>query len=554
MKPTITSRRSREPCRKALFRLPLGAGPLRQLLLWAEVAFFCLEAVSAVHSSASATVSASVAAASDEGPAISPLAGDDAATAAQREALLGPESPEVEVFSSFASSFLEDAEDSRAYLEGKSALGLRQGDSFLERFQLLEHLGSARLAVAPGFFPEVLKDEFSDETLLGHGGFGESWLAFDQNLQKQLVVKVLYIKTKDPRDTRHLTWDLAKADPHLKTAAEHAASECDLARQLHLQKDHPGSNRIMNCFGHNIPSGASTGLIQQQHQATTEPLYLMLENCGKLQLDDFLGEAAKKDSLSPHLPGRAFKQVLQGLSLLASYDPPWVHHDVKPQNLIVRSDPKDKFSVHLIDFGETVKGSVDEQCKRTASSTRYAPIDWYYRTHDCSKVANFDTSCGAHCASGFDVFAAGATFVELVSGKGLYAMKGCSRKDKKSKTRLDYDRLDGFAREPSSFVESLKPHSGYEDSLQYYSQPGTKARHFFEQIVRCLHKDPAERPSAKELLETPFMQSLLDEEALHDEPHHHHHNSGEGDGNRMELAISPQGRFSRLRERQQRSL
>jgi len=46
--------------------------------------------------------------------------------------------------------------------------------------------------------------------LLGHGGFGESWLATDRLHQRRLVVKLLYVKQEDHKASEHLTWKLAR--------------------------------------------------------------------------------------------------------------------------------------------------------------------------------------------------------------------------------------------------------------------------------------------------------------------------------------------------------
>merc|ERR1719199_432009 len=126
---------------------------------------------------------------------------------------------------------------------------------------------------------------------------------------------------------------------------------------------HPGAMRIMNCFGHNAPINPDGSLKPMTPQAGKRPLYLLLENCGGDDLTKFMARMAGKGELSSSMVRNLYKQLLEGLAFLRNLPQPWIHHDLKPDNIAVKTQKDGTFSLHLIDFGAAVPAVRSKQSK-----------------------------------------------------------------------------------------------------------------------------------------------------------------------------------------------
>merc|ERR1712151_684897 len=134
----------------------------------------------------------------------------------------------------------------------------------------------------------------------------------------------------------------------------------------------------MACYQHNIPNSEAV--------SSSEPLYMVLQNCGRDDLSTFMGRHVAEGMWSAELVRRIYEQLLQGLDYLS---PKYVHHDLKPENIIIKvtktstykdgnnelpliASRNDELKAFLIDFGASFAVSGADQCKRTASTLGFA--------------------------------------------------------------------------------------------------------------------------------------------------------------------------------------
>jgi len=326
-----------------------------------------------------------------------------------------------------------------------------------------------------------------------------------------------------------------------------------------------GPQRVMDCFGHNIPEATSVGSAAAFNDA--EPLYLHLEHCGTLTLHQFMKQKAecmacdqcvrgpdgggfcpsaqgvaahctKKSRCSGEAKGAPmykcdrscrkrdreqpltaklvlsiFKQILEGLAFLGESTPPYIHHDLKPDNIVVKEQEDGTDTIHLIDFGSTVKADNFGLCDRRgrAATPIYAPAEWSMKSSipglRC-KYQNFDLSCGKRCGLAFDIFSAGSIFMELISGRRLYQIEGMSTLDKAKRLTLKYSAIQSQVEQPpASWKAIFKVAAGYHGVLKsiFEDRQHLKA---FKRAVAMLQTDPAKRPSAHSLLSEEAFKSI----------------------------------------------
>lgn len=189
--------------------------------------------------------------------------------------------------------------------------------------------------------------EYRLESVLGAGGFGITYLAFDTNLEKKVAIKeylpssiavrngtaVLPTSRAHEQDYR---WGLDRFIQESRTLARFS---------------HPHIVRVNRFFEAN-----GTGYMVMDYE-DGEPL------SSYLQRNPFPAEAALKALMAP---------LLDGLEQVHAAE--FLHRDIKPDNIFVRKDG----GAVLIDFGssrQAVGGSV--QALTTIVSPGYAPFEQY---------------------------------------------------------------------------------------------------------------------------------------------------------------------------------
>ncbi len=218
--------------------------------------------------------------------------------------------------------------------------------------------------------------EYTIESVLGHGGFGITYLARDLTLGAQVAIKEYLpheIASRDqktailPNATRHAIHDYHAG---LKNFVKEARA---LARFKH-----PNIVRVLRFFEAN----STAYMVMEYEQGTS--------------LSDYLSKRSQKLD-EPELL-RIFLPILNGLH--AVHGNGLLHLDIKPENIYLRSsgDPM------LIDFGsarQAISGSSHFQ--RIALTHGYAPMEQY---PDKGKPG-----------PATDIYAIGASMYRCISGK-----------------------------------------------------------------------------------------------------------------------------------------
>lgn len=383
-------------------------------------------------------------------------------------------------------------------------------------------------------FPDTLCNlvscKISPPEHLGAGTFGESWLVVPKDANATLqnrreVMKLLYIKKqryvdkevyfphqrrsrKVPQlveEPQYLKYSECKRGSENAMKIEEAKEECNIASLLHNGTKKPesrkGAGRVMGCYGNNI--GKSPDM----------PMYLMLEDCGDKDLDKFMGARVEARSFNLSLIGSLFKQLLEALAYFASFQPAWIHHDLKPANIVIKEHKGNGslppyHTLHVIDFGATTQGHGKDACVITPSTPVFAPPEWYGYGGSCVRgTQNFDSVYPA----AFDLFSAGAIYLQMLTGRYLDQLIPAVMKGQ----FLNHDIVQKWI-SPQPDLEDpwpfrmLKPYIlDFNPPLVKEMQSSNDANTFLKRVMMMLSKSPRDRPSAAELLAHPFMRGMI---------------------------------------------
>src|ERR1700730_2305554 len=203
-------------------------------------------------------------------------------------------------------------------------------------------------------------DRYRIKALLGKGGFGAVYLVNDRNTQEhEFALKELI----EPGAHDH----------------ERLLFECDILKRL----DHPSLPRVYHVFEYE----------------KLRRIYLLMEYIRGKNLEDLREEQPDKRfplklALAIMLP------IVDALSYLHQQEPPIVHRDIKPDNIIV---PMDDGEAVLVDFG-TAKEFISDGTTTVFrhGSPGYAPVEQY--------------SPGSRTNLRTDVYGLGATLYTLLTG------------------------------------------------------------------------------------------------------------------------------------------
>lgn len=187
------------------------------------------------------------------------------------------------------------------------------------------------------------------EAILGRGGFGITYLAKDQNLQKLVALKEFMPSEFVKRDERDQTIKPANEDK--KEIFEWGLNRFrDEARTL-AQFKHPNIVRVLTVFDQN-----NTAYMAMEYEKG--------EEFGKL-----LKQGIKYDEAGLQ---QIILPILNGLRII--HEGGYIHRDIKPSNIFIREDG----SPVLIDFG-SARQTLGSKTHTLTSlvSIGYAPFEQY---------------------------------------------------------------------------------------------------------------------------------------------------------------------------------
>jgi eukaryotic-like serine/threonine-protein kinase len=293
-------------------------------------------------------------------------------------------------------------------------------------------------------------DRYRIEKLLGKGGFGAVYLVSDRRIkQHEFALKELIEPSGQDRDR--------------------LIFECEILKRL----DHPALPRVYHVFEYE----------------KLRRLYLLMAYIKGRNLEDLREEQ----------PGKRFPLIIaltimdpivDALIYLHSKDPPIVHRDIKPDNIIV---PMDGREAVLVDFG-TAKEFVQDGTTTIFrhGSPGYAPIEQY--------------SPGSRTNQRTDVYGLGATLYTLLTG--------VTPVDAIARIAADND-MDPL-KPVSAYVPDIPP--AVNNAIQYALARHNQHRfHSVEAFWRALHSDSFELPAQEfttSLPETPVPPVIDNEKSI----------------------------------------
>ncbi len=229
------------------------------------------------------------------------------------------------------------------------------------------------------------------ESILGHGGFGITYLALDTNLNHKVAIKE-FLPVEFA--TRSATGEVQPiSDQHEEMFEWGKQRFLDEARTLFPFK-HPNIVRVLSLFEEN-----HTG-------------YIVMEYVEGVDLADLIraGEPFSEGELL-----EIIFPIIEGLALV--HEQGYIHRDIKPRNIVIRQDG----SPVLIDFG-SARQALGEQTRTltTLVTPGYSPLEQYH-------------GAAGHQGPWTDIYALGATLYASATGKApADAMqRNAARTDKK---------------------------------------------------------------------------------------------------------------------------
>ncbi len=226
--------------------------------------------------------------------------------------------------------------------------------------------------LAPG---TVLRERYRIETLVGQGGMGAVYKARDLRLPG----RVCAVKEAAPA-----AWEPARPASRAQARAQSRREAAVLARL-----DHPNLPKVSDAFAHGPRE------------------YLIMDFVAGLNLGEALRHRQKGQQAQglPEATVLAWSaQILDALAYLHGQEPPILHRDVKPANIIVT----DSGALKLVDFGLVKVLQPEDQRTLTVVQGRgtlpYTPLEQF------GGDAGF-----ADAAS--DLYSFGATLYHLLAGQ-----------------------------------------------------------------------------------------------------------------------------------------
>jgi len=230
---------------------------------------------------------------------------------------------------------------------------------------------------APGLrFPQGTEFDGYRMQHLGTGKFGDAWEAINVVTGKSVAVKVFH----DIRKGDFLTW--RTADLQMKWMLLKDIEEAKVVKEIVTAGRKlypPGASRMCECLEEHIAQGMSN---------VDQPLYTVWEMAGKDDLTTL--------PLPPNLADRVqvaraiTKQIAEGLVLLSMFNPPIIHHDLKPANIVVKGSLAEGFDVKIIDFGCFLPATESMMKSSSMGDEKFMPPEWGTEMAFAEPATSFD--------------------------------------------------------------------------------------------------------------------------------------------------------------------
>lgn len=227
---------------------------------------------------------------------------------------------------------------------------------------------------------QVLNQRYRIERLLGQGGFGAVYLAWDLNLDGPVALKESFEGQEDAGG--------ATRDPDTQQAAQSSLRQFQLEAKILFQLRHPNLPRVSDYFSTPGPNG---GAYLVMDYIEGEDLQAMLDRAG-----------------GPLPFERSFAwivQVCDALQYLHTQPRPIIHRDIKPANIRVTHNTSNPLGqAILVDFGiaKLYDASIQTTAGARAVTLNYSPPEQY-------GLGKTDAQS--------DVYALGATAYHVFTGK-----------------------------------------------------------------------------------------------------------------------------------------
>jgi formylglycine-generating enzyme required for sulfatase activity len=227
----------------------------------------------------------------------------------------------------------------------------------------------------PNFLPSghLLHQRYSIQSGIGQGGFGITYLAYDQKLDQEVCIKELFVSGNSTRGTNLTVHSQSTGDFSFADFVQRFVQE---ARQL-ARFQHPNIVRVLDIF-------------QENGTAYTVMEYVKGETLkSKIQREGAMGEKAAMSTIT---------QLLDAVEEV--HNKGMLHRDIKPDNVLITPEGR----LVLIDFGSAREFAEGRTTTQTAMLTPgYAPIEQY--------------STRAQRGPYTDIYALGATMYYLLTGE-----------------------------------------------------------------------------------------------------------------------------------------
>jgi serine/threonine protein kinase len=199
---------------------------------------------------------------------------------------------------------------------------------------------------------------------IGKGAFGAVYRVKSEDY----ALKLVYVKNKDELDA-------------IKREV-----------QVHSKLNH---DNVVKYIDYSLISSSYNSIIKLNHMFQYQAFVLLIELCNTTLAEELQIRCQVDDLLNI----KAFKQILNGVDYLHSNNPPVVHRDLKPQNILVKFKNSD-FCVKISDFGfskDIQNGLIIVHSKTTGTLGYSAP----------------EQKGGEICSTAVDIFSLGIILIEL---------------------------------------------------------------------------------------------------------------------------------------------
>jgi hypothetical protein len=216
---------------------------------------------------------------------------------------------------------------------------------------------------APGLrFPQGTEFDGYRMQHLGKGKFGDAWEATNVLTGETVAVKVFH----DIRKGEFLTW--RAADLQMKWMLLKDIEEAKVVKEIVAagRKLYPsGASRICECLEEHVAQGMTN---------LDDPLYTVWQMAGKYDLTTL---PLPRNLIDRAQAARAItKQIAEGLVLLSMFNPPIIHHDLKPANIVVKGSLAEGFDVKIIDFGCFLPATEAMMKTSSMGDEKFMPPEW----------------------------------------------------------------------------------------------------------------------------------------------------------------------------------